>query len=114
MRRCQQLAHDLSRYWITGRVPRPVRDHAHRVANALSDLQEDFSHNARMTDQEAAWAIRNGREFVLSLLDSKKTPRLPVVYREAAYRFSKHYPLVDRHPERYRSPKPVDEIHWSS
>lgn len=37
-------------------------------------------------------AIQNTREFLRSLLDPKKTPRVPREIRKAAYRCLRHYP----------------------
>jgi hypothetical protein len=37
-------------------------------------------------------AIRNTREFLRSLLDRKKTPRVPLNIRKSAYACLRHYP----------------------
>lgn len=43
-------------------------------------------------------AIRNAKNFLYSLLDSKKTPKVPSAVRKEASRILKHYPMeVDMH-----------------
>lgn len=42
--------------------------------------------------RERNWAIHNTREFLRSLLDPKKTPRIPSKVRREAYWCLKHYP----------------------
>ncbi len=37
-------------------------------------------------------AVNNAREFLRSLLDPKKTPRVPEAIRKQAYYVLKHYP----------------------
>ena len=41
---------------------------------------------------ERNWAIKNTRQFLVDLMDSKKTPRVPSAVRKEAYRCLKHYP----------------------
>ena len=41
---------------------------------------------------ERNWAIKNTRRFLVDLMDSKKTPRVPSSVRKEAYRCLKHYP----------------------
>jgi hypothetical protein len=41
---------------------------------------------------ERNWAIKNTRQFLVDLMDPKKTPRVPSVVRKEAYRCLKHYP----------------------
>lgn len=41
---------------------------------------------------ERALAVENTREFLLSLLDPKQTPRVPKVIRKRAGQLLKHYP----------------------
>jgi hypothetical protein len=41
---------------------------------------------------ERTWAVLNTREFLLNLLDPKKTPRVPKDIRRQASRLLKHYP----------------------
>lgn len=41
---------------------------------------------------ERTWAVLNTREFLLNLLDPKKTPRVPKDIRRQAGRLLKHYP----------------------
>lgn len=42
--------------------------------------------------REKSRAVLNTREFLSSLLDPKKTPGVPKVIRQEAYRCLKHYP----------------------
>jgi hypothetical protein len=43
-------------------------------------------------------AIRNAKNFLYSLLDPQKTPKIPSVVRKEARRVLKHYPMeVDMH-----------------
>lgn len=41
---------------------------------------------------ERTAAVLNTREFLLSLLDAKQTPRVPMKVRHEARRLLKHYP----------------------
>ena len=41
---------------------------------------------------ERTWSVLNTREFLLDLLDPKKTPRVPKDIRRQAGRLLKHYP----------------------
>ena len=41
---------------------------------------------------ERNWAIKNTRQFLVDLMDPKKTPRVPSVVSKEAYRCLKHYP----------------------
>jgi len=41
---------------------------------------------------ERAYSLQNTREFLRSLLDPKKTPRIPKWIRTEAYKCLKHYP----------------------
>lgn len=41
---------------------------------------------------ERALAVENTREFLLSLLDPKQTPRVPKAIRKRAGQLLKHYP----------------------
>lgn len=41
---------------------------------------------------ERNWAIKNTRQFLVDLMDPKKTPRVPSAVRKEAYRCLKHYP----------------------
>lgn len=41
---------------------------------------------------ERTRAVLNTRNFLVDLLDAKKTPRVPVAYRDAAWLLLKHYP----------------------
>ena len=47
---------------------------------------------------ERNWAIKNTELFLIDLMDSKKTPRVPSAVRKEAYRCLKHYPR-DYHME---------------
>ena len=40
---------------------------------------------------ERRWAVNNTRQFLLDLLDPKKTPRVPSAVRKEAGRCLKHY-----------------------
>ena len=42
---------------------------------------------------ERKQAVNRTREFLIDLLDPKKTPKVPKAIRERAYRCVKHYPL---------------------
>ena len=41
---------------------------------------------------ERTWAIKNTKQFLLDLMDPKKTPRVPKAIRLEAYRCLRHYP----------------------
>jgi hypothetical protein len=41
---------------------------------------------------ERSWAVDNAREFLRSLLDPKKTPRVPAEIRRNARSVLKHFP----------------------
>ena len=41
---------------------------------------------------ERTWSVKNTEEFLRSLLDPKKTPRVPSFVRKEAYRCLRHYP----------------------
>ncbi len=41
---------------------------------------------------ERRWAVNNTRQFLLDLLDPKKTPRVPSAVRKEASRCLRHYP----------------------
>lgn len=41
---------------------------------------------------ERAWAVTNTRNFLMDLMDPKKTPRVPKAIRKEAYRCLRHYP----------------------
>jgi len=41
---------------------------------------------------ERRWAVNNTRQFLVDLMDPKKTPRVPSAVRKEAYRCLKHYP----------------------
>ena len=41
---------------------------------------------------ERARAVTNTREFLLRLINSEKTPRVPKKIREEAHRLLRHYP----------------------
>lgn len=41
---------------------------------------------------ERRWAITNARQFLVNLMDPKKTPRVPKEIRKEAYRCLRHYP----------------------
>lgn len=47
---------------------------------------------------ERTWAIKNTKQFLVDLMDPKKTPRVPSSVRKEAYRCLKHYP-TDYHME---------------
>lgn len=42
---------------------------------------------------ERSWAVENTREFLRSLLDPKKTPRVPLSVRQEARHCLKHFPM---------------------
>lgn len=41
---------------------------------------------------ERRWAVRNTEQFLLDLMDPKKTPRVPKEIRNRARQCLKHYP----------------------
>jgi len=41
---------------------------------------------------ERTWAINNTKQFLVDLMDPKKTPRVPKAIRTEAYRCLRHYP----------------------
>lgn len=41
---------------------------------------------------ERRWAVNNTKQFLLDLMDPKKTPRVPSAVRKEAYRCLRHYP----------------------
>lgn len=41
---------------------------------------------------ERRWAVNNTRQFLLDLMDPKKTPRVPSSVRKEASRCLRHYP----------------------
>lgn len=41
---------------------------------------------------ERRWAVNNTRQFLVDLMDPKKTPRVPMQVRREARRCLKHYP----------------------
>jgi hypothetical protein len=41
---------------------------------------------------ERRWAVNNTRQFLVDLMDPKKTPKVPSAIRKEAYRCLKHYP----------------------
>ena len=41
---------------------------------------------------ERTWAIKNTKQFLVDLMDPKKTPRVPSSVRKEAYRCLRHYP----------------------
>lgn len=41
---------------------------------------------------ERSNAVKNARKFLLRLLDSKKTPRVPKIIRREAYWVLRHFP----------------------
>jgi hypothetical protein len=41
---------------------------------------------------ERTWAIKNTKQFLVDLMDPKKTPRVPKAIRKEAYRCLRHYP----------------------
>ena len=46
------------------------------------------------TPDESFRAIRQARDFMLDLLDPRKTPRVPKVVRDRARACLRHYPFV--------------------
>jgi hypothetical protein len=41
---------------------------------------------------ERRWAVNNTRQFLVDLMDSNKTPKVPDAVRKEAYHCLKHYP----------------------
>lgn len=44
---------------------------------------------------EQYWSLQQTREFLVDLLDPKKTPRVPKDVRQRARRCLKHFPFLD-------------------
>ena len=62
-------------------------------------------------------AIKRTKEFLVDLLDPKKTPRVPKAIRQQAYYCLRHYPggynldyLATKCPEILSTTTPVDEL----
>jgi len=51
---------------------------------------------------EEAYAIARVRQFLLDLLDPKKTPRVPREIRRRAHVLSKHFPMLPSMDEAMR------------
>lgn len=62
-------------------------------------------------------AIKRTEEFLVDLLDPKKTPRVPKEIRDRAYSCLRHYPggyyldlLATKSPDIIETPNPVDKL----
>jgi len=62
-------------------------------------------------------AIKYTEDFLLSLCDPKKTPRVPRSIRQRAYALLRHYPggynldvMATKCPEVIQTPRPIDEL----
>ena len=53
------------------------------------------------TEQEEHYALIRARQFLVDLLDPKKTPRVPKYVREEASARLKHFPLMTGYLEKY-------------
>ena len=62
---------------------------------------------------ERRWAVNNTRQFLVDLMDPKKTPRVPKEIRKEAYRCLKHYP-GDYHMELAAEQSPNIFGEWDS
>lgn len=60
---------------------------------------------------ERRWAVNNTRQFLLDLLDPKKTPRVPSAVRKEAGRCLRHYP-GEYHMERSKELAPEFWGNW--
>ena len=59
---------------------------------------------------ERSWALENTREFLRSLLDPKKTPRVPLYVRRDARWCLKHFPMeLDMEKVRKKCPEVFGE-----
>lgn len=62
-------------------------------------------------------AIKRTEEFLTSLLDPKKTPRVPKQIRQEAYYCLRHYPggynldvIATKCPDQLETPNPIDDL----
>lgn len=62
-------------------------------------------------------AIKYTEQFLLDLMDPKKTPRIPKKVREQAYSCLRHYPggyyldlMATKCPEVLETPNPIDDL----
>ena len=62
-------------------------------------------------------AIKRTEEFLKSLLDPKKTPRVPKTVRQEAYYCLRHYPggynldvIATKCPDQLETPTPIDDL----
>ena len=62
-------------------------------------------------------AVKRTEQFLIELLDSKKTPRVPKHIRERAYALLKHYPggyyldvVATKCPEVLETQNPIDDL----
>ena len=62
-------------------------------------------------------AIKYTEDFLLSLCDPKKTPRVPRAIRQRAYSLLRHYPggynldvIATKCPEVLETPTPIDDL----
>ena len=53
------------------------------------------------TPQEEHYALIRARQFLVDLIDPKKTPRVPKYVREEARARVKHFPIVSGYLEKY-------------
>lgn len=65
-------------------------------------------------------AVQNTEQFLMDLLDPKKTPRVPKEIRQRAGRLLKHYPgqfylelVSDKVPEAFGAPRDVISERWN-
>lgn len=84
---------------ICDRYHKPVLPKKYRSTAYLSEqnLQTLRAHNFYGFEQEQAKLLEVPRAFMLSLLDPKKTPRVPGEIRDRAFEILKHYPLDGKH-----------------
>jgi len=53
------------------------------------------------TEQEEHYALIRARQFLVDLMDPKKTPRVPKYVREEARARVKHFPIMSEYLEKY-------------
>jgi len=53
------------------------------------------------TEQEEHYALIQARQFLVDLMDPKKTPRVPKYVREEARARVKHFPIMSGYLEKY-------------
>lgn len=82
--------------WVDGSIarkiyiPTKVRRSAHVNYRSMQDLGK---HNYYGFPNEQKVILNDAKSFLLSLLDSKQTPRVHSIVRDSAFRVLKHFPI---------------------